>query len=125
MNKTEKQGENETNEISNNSRLEELKMKKIICILFTVSIIFALTVQTLAIRNEPLRATARIYAPSTCSCRRPAVELPTVIQYAPLKKQETEICFTNSNLTVVDNKQVSVKYDIWLVKLLKKLFFAD
>lgn len=42
------------------------------------------------------------------------------------KKQVTEQVFTQtSNITVLDSKQVKVKYDLWIVKFFKKLFEID
>ncbi len=42
------------------------------------------------------------------------------------KKQVTEqVCTQTSNITVLDSKQVKVKYDLWIVKFFKKLFEID
>lgn len=98
-------------------------MKKIIFILLTVAAVFSIQAETFAVKeprtvilSDELRPISKLIS----SNKSDSVKNLTVT----VKKQEETlpVYCPEATLTVVDSKQVKVKYDFWIVKVIKDLF---
>ena len=121
MYKTGFMGENLINEISKKYCKGKYTVKKIIYLITLIFVFFCFTTETFASVKyndniEPYTVT-KAYGPEPLRL----IKVETVS-----KQQKNDTVYSQiSNVTVVNSKQVKVKYDFWIVKFFKKLFSID
>ena len=96
-------------------------MKKTIFIICILLAVFSFSTETYAIKNEPTRNAINSFTvPTRFLYNEKSLDFkPTVSKRISIEPQEAALPV--SKLTVVDSKQVTVKYELWIVKMLKKL----
>lgn len=103
-------------------------MKKILLLLFTLISLFTFPLETLAVKKEPLRYTINI---STLNQNKDKNDIEPQCQILSAKKTEKAYSQNinsntqNPNLSIVDRSCVTVRYELWIVKALKKIFMLD
>ncbi len=107
-------------------------MKKIIYLTVSFLILFCFPTEANAMRNynntPEVYTVSRALSPNKKTVKKQFAALSVLSEKADntSKKQATEqVCTQTSNVTVLDSKQVKVKYDLWIVKFFKKLFEID
>lgn len=102
-------------------------MKKIICFAILFAVLFTFSAETAAMKD--FRITAQIdeyriplkFLNKTGLTERPfslrMTDTVSKMQTKPLPE-----CYPTANLTVVDSNQVKVKYDFWIIKVIKDIF---
>jgi len=115
MYKTEFLGENLIDELSKIYCKGKSNMKKTIYLIISLLIILSFPTET--------------YANSITAEKYSAIAVDEIYGPKPLKviklstQAEKELaCSQTSNVTVLNSKQVKIKYEFWIVKFFKKLF---
>lgn len=105
-------------------------MKKILFIILTVTAVFLLQAETFAMKSpraavlsDELRPISSLTGPNKYI---PIKTLSKTVSVTAKKQEETlPVYCPEANLTIVDSKQVKVKYGFWIVKVIKDLFSID
>ncbi len=102
-------------------------MKKLLCIALVFASFFTLSAESMAItgvRSEikdcdtiPIKLSRKKIPDKNSAFQLKEISFSEIKP----KKQKPNHC-TTANLTIVDSDQVKVKYDFWIVKVLKDLF---
>ena len=132
MYKTEFLGENLINEISKKYCKGKYIVKKIIYLMTSVLVFFCFTTESFAsvkyndvpkfytltklLKTENEKLLNKEYGP---------VPIKLLAVENTLSQEKEPVCNQTSIVTVVDSKQVKVKYDFWIIKIFKKLFEID
>lgn len=101
-------------------------MKKTVFIILTLAAVFSLQTESFAmIAPRSAVLMDEIHPQTSCIFKS---KINTVEKHKKLlltaseRKAPQPVYCPEANLTVVDSKQVKVKYDFWIVKVLKELF---
>ena len=101
---------------------QDKKMKKAIFIICTLLTILTFSAETSAIKKEPIRKISnRLATPTHFLQIDDSLDFKPTVLKRITTAPKTEV-LPVSSLTVVDSNQVTVKYELWIVKMLKKLF---
>ena len=108
-------------------------MKKILYLTVSILVFFCFSAETAALGNYKympnFQTVSRLTSPINKNSMGEEYLTATIISTETAtnsKEQKTESAYSQaSNVTVLDGKQVKVKYDLWIVKFIKKLFKID
>ncbi len=101
-------------------------MKKIVFIIITVVAVFSLQAETFAMKANRSAVLKDEGCPQTnfiLKNKTDPVEIHRKTVMTSFERKETSPVYCpEANLTIVDSKQVKVKYELWIIKVLKNLF---
>ncbi|MBQ2881182.1 MAG: hypothetical protein IJE40_02835 [Clostridia bacterium] len=108
-------------------------MKKIICLTISIIVFFSFSAETSALGYCRALPSSYTTLKETSPANKNIINKEyyvVPIRLTQIKKnsekQESQLVYSKtSNVTVIDSKQVKVKYDFWIVKFFKKLFEID
>ena len=130
MNKTDFLGENLNKSSQKNTVKEKYKVKKLIYLTASLLIFLCLSTETSALGNykhmPKIYTLSQITVPINKDVQTQPYKLQNIqfTQYET-KQEEVLACSQTSNVTVLDRKQVKIKYDFWIVKFFKRLLEID
>ena len=100
-------------------------MKKIICFAILFAVLFTFSAETAAMKDLKLTARLDEYRiPIKVLEKNSLSEKSFSIKKtdSTLKTEPLPDFYPTANLTVVDSNQVKVKYDFWIIKVIKDIF---
>ncbi|MBQ6809568.1 MAG: hypothetical protein IJP09_02525 [Clostridia bacterium] len=91
-------------------------MKKIFCLALIIALISAFAAETLAYNGSDFRIKTFTQNRQLRMVKKDIFQNPAYLIETPEEE------YVEPNLIVVDSRQVSVKYELWIVKIFKDIF---